>query len=626
MKWKFDPLEPAGLKQRPRESEFFRETARPEAVVREAGQNILDAKRDDVDQVRMRIAIDRIKLKDGKDYLSGLFPHLEACGIMPQAWLAQAEVSLLTIEDFGTTGLTGPITHAESSRSEADRFVSFWLSEGESSKGGAKAGRWGLGKTTFHMASKISSFFGLTVRHDDCEELLMGKVLLKPHKVESQLYKYYGFFRGKDSMPIREENALRSFKETFPVARKSDQPGLSLVIPMPEPSIDYKSILSSTIINYFFPILQANLVVEIEDNHHGRSEVLDKKTLRGIASKTDWKGTKWENRDVERLLQFASKAINLSEDGDVVELNRRAGELLDISEESFNGNMDELERSFGDGRVMGFSIPLTLRLEEEQPKESHFQVFLQKCPIELDKSDELYIRSGITLPKERRRMGRRSVRGILIAEEKLISSFLASAEVPAHLKWNNRIEGFKERYENATNILGFVRHSMRKIADALRREEDQPYEDLLWDIFYISGPKRPPEDVELQEGGEEPGEEKGKDRTTEEEELELPPARSNFEIARIKGGFRVQWTGDDDDLPVRGTIKAAYDVQRGDPFANYEDFDFDFSGSGYPKVDSKECNIVRKEQNVIEFTATGDDFHIEVTGFDQDRDLAVTVG
>ena len=48
-----------------------------------------------------------------------------------------------------------------------NNFYNFWWYEGKSEKKGKERGRWGLGKTTFHVASKIRLFFGLTVRQDD---------------------------------------------------------------------------------------------------------------------------------------------------------------------------------------------------------------------------------------------------------------------------------------------------------------------------------------------------------------------------------------------------------------------------------------------------------------------------
>jgi len=90
------------------------------------------------------------------------------------------------LEDFNTTGLDGPYEPD----AKGGNFYNFWWREGISEKKGQRAGRWGLGKTTFHIVSKIRTLWGLTVR-DDGKILLMGKALLKTHFLNGTRYHYY---------------------------------------------------------------------------------------------------------------------------------------------------------------------------------------------------------------------------------------------------------------------------------------------------------------------------------------------------------------------------------------------------------------------------------------------------
>ncbi len=76
-------------------------------------------------------------------------------------------------------------------------------------------------------------------------------------------------------------------------------------------------------------------------------------------------------------------------------------------------------------------------------------------------------------------------------------------------------------------------------------------------------------------------------------------------------------------FPLRVTIKMAYDTFRGNPFKQYEEFDFDVSNT--LNISSQDCNILKKIKNVIEIEVTGKKFKIEVTGFDSNRDLAVNI-
>ena len=68
----------------------------------------------------------------------------------------------------------------------------------------------------------------------------------------------------------------------------------------------------------------------------------------------------------------------------------------------------------------------------------------------------------------------------------------------------------------------------------------------------------------------------------------------------------------------------AYDVRRGNPFKQYERFDFDLGESSWP-VSVRGCNILKREKNIIEIEITSLDFEMTVTGFDHNRDLVVKV-
>jgi hypothetical protein len=52
-----------------------------------------------------------------------------------------------------------------------------------SGKSGQEVVGWELVKTTFHITSKLRLFFGFTVRQNDSRELLLGKALLKTHRI-----------------------------------------------------------------------------------------------------------------------------------------------------------------------------------------------------------------------------------------------------------------------------------------------------------------------------------------------------------------------------------------------------------------------------------------------------------
>ena len=65
---------------------------------------------------------------------------------------------------------------------------------GRSRKHASELGRWGLGKTVFQAASRINSFFGLTVRATDSRRLLLGQSVLKVHNLDGARFYPYGYF------------------------------------------------------------------------------------------------------------------------------------------------------------------------------------------------------------------------------------------------------------------------------------------------------------------------------------------------------------------------------------------------------------------------------------------------
>lgn len=649
MKWNFEKVGANDLEQQPHRREFFRDTPRPEAFVREVLQNSLDAKKEDSDKVKVRIAFDRVPLDDIENYLDELKPHLDAWDVMPDEWEPgkNPQVPVLIIEDFGTVGLTGPVSREKTSIGEEDHFLNFWLREGMSEKGGTKGGRWGLGKNTFFMTTEINTFWGLT-RRDDDEELLMGKAALKPHTINNERYKYFGFFRNEQSKPITDEQVLRHFKGVFPLIRKKKS-GFSIVIPYPVSDINYESVLRSVIMHYFYPILREKLVVKVEDNHGKKNVILNKEKLTQIASRVEWDESNWEDKDVDELMNFALRGVNSLETNDIIQLPDDLGEHKEINKELMGDYFDEVNERFHSGEVVAISIPVSIEPKGSDERWGDFFVFLKQYPpSELSTSDEFYIRSGIRLPEESRRyhrLGKRPIRGMLIIEDDVVSSFLADAEVPAHTHWNEQTEGFSSKYDDSQSTIRYIRNSMRDLAGLLFRSQDERYEGVLQEFFSVVGgesvvPEMPePNSVDDVPYSSPPPESEEED---EEEEIEdeetttssvtstdsdvpddIPPSKSRIlNITRINKGFKIRFTGDEEHLPLEETLKAAYDVHRGNPFNKYEVFDFDFadldiSGSGF--------EIEKQAENELKFRAFSSDFEMKVVGFDESRDLIVRI-
>jgi hypothetical protein len=102
----------------------------------------------------------------------------------------------------------------------------------------------------------------------------------------------------------------------------------------------------------------------------------------------------------------------------------------------------------------------------------------------------------------------------------------------------------------------------------------------------------------------------------------------DFNIYPLKNGFKITLNKEVVDkisFPFQAIIRIAYATRRGNPFAQYEKFDFDVSNESLININGNGCNIIEKNLNVIKVEITSSNFELEVTGFDSNRDLLVDV-
>lgn len=594
--WYFKTIERGTPERNPREAEFFRLTSPSEAVVREFIQNSLDARKNQR-TIKVRISFQSVSKRDVAQFVDDtLKQHLRACELLGEDY--PVEIPCLVLEDFGTTGLDGSFLPDVGK----GNFYDFWWREGISEKAGQRAGRWGLGKITFHIISKIKTFWGLTVR-DDGRELLMGKALLKTHTIGTERFQYFGYFSAENGLPVEDDSVISEFKNHFKITRNSNETGLSIVIPLPDDEINFNSALKAVIQHYFFPVLAGTIKVTITDS--GRNETMDANNLVVKAAAIDWRDTKWEGIDIHRILEFVKTTIN--EQHFIMEIANP--ENPEITPQSFGTQLNTIKTSFLDGRPVKIRIPLHIRKIDGSARDTWFIVLLKRFP-EFRKAFECYIRAGIMVT-EVRVLGNRPVAALLVAEDEPVCEFLGDCETPAHTNWNERTEGFDDKYINAARVLRFIKKSMSQIVSILDEPPHERQADFLKEIFSI--PRE-----------EEEGEKK---ETTQPPDI--PPIERKiplFNISSVRGGFSVILNpgGTGISLPLRATVRVAYDTRGGNPFSLYEKFDFDLSSSSI-NIAARDCNILNKILNKLELEMTGQNFRLEVTGFDPNRDLVVDI-
>lgn len=282
MEWSFRRTAPDEVERDvTQRSQFDTDETRIEAtLIRESHQNSLDAKQPgSAGPVLTRITF--VTPTGDEDFLESLFKglpeHLQAADV-DLTDINFRKPGFLLVEDFGTTGLVG-----EWDKKDKKPFSDFWRREGRSHKSGTANGRWGLGKLVFSSSSKIRTFFGLTIRHDDlAQPLLMGEAVLMTHDIEGDTCAPYGFYANVGfkgiQVPETDKAAIAKFTKVTALTR-SNEPGFSVVIPFPIDQLKPESLIEGVIANYFYPILTGELEVEVQ------GETISAATFDAVAAK-----------------------------------------------------------------------------------------------------------------------------------------------------------------------------------------------------------------------------------------------------------------------------------------------------------------------------------------------------
>jgi hypothetical protein len=630
--WRFRRMQPGEMNIDPIEGEFFSTEALgslADALVREAIQNSLDARAPGM-QVRVRITFPPpAALLEGERrdrYLAGLWPHLAA----DRSGLAElpspeSPVGYVLIEDFGTRGLQGNPAQTEDEALDAggarNDFYYFWRNVGRSRKSASELGRWGLGKTVFPAASRLNAFFAVTVRRDDGRALLMGQAVLRIHRLDGARYYPYGYFgrfEGDLALPIEDAGLLAQFCRDFGIERgieRGTEPGLSVVIPHPEPDLTAGELLPSVVRHYFVPILAGDLVVEVV--HDARSEVLDAATLGRFLGRVGWA----EAPTLQRLVELAQWGLalpperyaRLPEPSPAVAPRWAADDAIEKA-------LAPLREAFNRGDPVAVRVPVWVKPAAGEPVCAAFDVYLERDDA-LAGGEEHFVRDGITVAGVRSGV-QSGVRAIVSVRDRALSGLLGDSENPAHTEWQERSPRFKERYRHGPFTLRYVKGAPREIVRILTRPVAGRDFALLRHLFSLDVPT---EEAVKQREPRGP-QRAGTDGTGDAPPVEAAGRDRFFELQKLAGGFRVAGSGNGTRPPRFAAVLAAYEVRRGNPFALYQTLDFEMDRA--PIVaEAAGAAILRQERNAIVLRIDDPAFQLVVKGFDPRRDVRVkTVG
>lgn len=598
-----------------------------EALVREAIQNTLDARVTNVDgsrqhaRARLYLSEDAGSLSSSqaKRWFESIWPHVLAPGNGLRDIPSQTErCPFLVFEDLGTIGLEGDTTEHQIRPRITNHFLNFFRAEGHSDKAEHDRGSWGVGKTVFPRSSRINSFFGLTVRHSDRQELLLGRSILKYHRAAEQAYKsdgYYGTSREDGFvLPLEDAATLAEFRQNFRLKRRTES-GLSIVVPWYEndgdDAITREAVLTAVLHGFFYPILMSHLSVEIAGPSY---EIpLDAQTLVGsvqampgplrasllpLIELTEWARTRLPSE----FLSLDAPSPDRSQ--------QWSSELIPAS------ILQDIRLALAHRQRVAIRVPLHVQSKGGAPESTHFQVFLEHSDEDLERP--VFIRDELIITDVKAKRVAK-VRSLVIVEDKPLATLLRDAETPAHTQWNQGTGNFKNKYRFGSGVIRFVTDSVSQIVQAVSAIENEPDPSLTIDFFSI--PSEPDDDEVIE----------ARRRVTSKPDgpnppppppPPPPPRPRRFRIAKLMGGFSIRPGDPEAVLPSLIQVKVAYDVRKGNPLRKYNEADFEI-GTKPIQCDASGAKIVSAEANYLLFEVLGPEFNVQVTGFDADRDLYV---
>lgn len=201
------------------EEEHFKDMTLAESIVRELGQNSLDAKDpEDAGPVRMTFDLRKWNTVDIPGF-EDLKTHIQAADEFTRdideandrlriaAEAAEADhLYVLKVSDFGTIGLNG------NEDDKSSPLIALTHGVGISSGKAGKGGSFGVGAATGVLASSVLTVFWttLTKERPDDEVVFAGLSQLSTHSIDGTLYNPDGFYidRGsKDRLRYRRSNS-----------------------------------------------------------------------------------------------------------------------------------------------------------------------------------------------------------------------------------------------------------------------------------------------------------------------------------------------------------------------------------------------------------------------------------
>jgi hypothetical protein len=654
--WWFEPVNINATHEQSNEVQFFAEQDAADRLVRETVQNAMDAATGD-ETVRLSFTFTTLARESGAKYFEGLVPHLRAQPKLDRKHVdaLNQDVPCLVIEDFGTSGLTGPLVRQDAMAARADepghRLHFFFMNFGITGKQRDHLGSFGIGKTVFQYSSRINSFFGLSTRSngDGLSTVCAGQARLEEHVLDSrnELLHHTGLFARMENevlQAITDTAFIEAFRRDFGLRRQSGEKGLSVVVALPDTSIDRNRLLRSAAAHFFMRILQGKLVFEVGSQGE-EPVVLDHGSFDSALDRIEWGEGEKERmrRRVELARWILAEGRSLAR-----ELPRPAdAKSPRVPREAFTKEeCKQLYRELHAGRRLAFRVPVPIEPKGHRLTWSEVMVYMEYEPGN-DRCDDLYLRGGLTLVDHAGKQARcPGLRSILIAEPPEVGddspsayALLRASENVSHTRWRrNDVPRLTQEYIRGTKKVSYVLDIVRALAGVLLTPEDEA------DYFTLAAllprpapsplpvtPEEPDPDAP-DETEDEPSSNVDDETNPGQPPDDLEPSLRQALHRPIKSGdvcgFVVRPNPKFDKPPRPLRIQAAYGMPgKRNRFKQHREEDFSFKEGNGIQIVRRNAAVDRLDHNTLLVTPSNRDYEVMVTGFSPHvaLDYSVTV-
>lgn len=607
-KWNFREIDSEEMrKDLNEEGEFDTETIElNETLVREVLQNSSDARDAGLPSeqpVKVVFRFGTVLSPDGRELcgelLSGIVGHLEMTSIKAPQHDLTTGLPYLSIEDFGTKGLTGSWTNRD-----GNSFDGFFYSHGVSGKGDGNLGSRGLGKIVMTMASKYRAKFAVTLPIGTTRPWAMGMTAMQSHdNNEGEVFASHARWGvkpddGNRTHPVEDSKTVRRLTEAFNLTDRETDKGLSVVVPLPLNTIRPESLIRAVLKNHYFQILLGELVVVVDD------VPITPKTFEALA-------TEYLPKELsERRLAFIYEVVGRLQD-------KAEPHIVALDEGYVNKHsFDDAQRAIADtelglGGALHVRVPFSIRrLGDQKSSKTYIDLFFRNLSDGSGAWSQ-YSRGGLVISDESRRFNGQALAALVAPKgSNEAGSLLRDAENAAHTKWSEKVrveqrwdEGWSKAYRMAT--------SLHRAWEFLQERREYELPDLLNEFLSIPD-----------EGKRTTGKKGRKKKTVKPEELPTPKPPL-FSVRRTDTGFILKpgrgATGEENTFPAQVRIAAAYDIDRGNPLKKWQPVDF-VMGKDDIVVTADGCEFECTDNKILA-TVNSPEFSLEVSGFDTNRDL-----